>query len=153
MEIGPLQLAVGDPAKGLGGPAPRPPPPLFLEQTEAWRAEKKFLETELPPYISVWMTGPPVLSEGLNPPLTSPLRGESKGRIGKKTKKELLSFKMVISLLFALSQCSHVWRFCATWRAHGFSRNQHFYVWFYFIFWWKCAKTSKQVTYLWQINN
>ena len=60
MEIGPLQLAVGDPL-----------PPLFLDHTEAWRAEKKFLETELPPYIRVWMTGPPVLSEGLDQPLGS----------------------------------------------------------------------------------
>ena len=98
MEIGPLQLAVGDPAKGPGGPAPGPLPPgpllpLFLDQTEARKAEKKILETELPPFIRVWMTGPPVLSEGLDPPLTSPLRGESKGRTGKRQKKSSYHLK------------------------------------------------------------
>ena len=36
-----------------GGPAP---PPLFLGQTEAQRAEKIFLETRHPPCLRVWMT-------------------------------------------------------------------------------------------------
>ena len=35
-----LQSAVADPGERPGGPAA--PPPLFLEQTEAGRAEKKF---------------------------------------------------------------------------------------------------------------
>ena len=48
------------------GPAPSP---LFLDQTEAQRAEKNFLETVPPPYIRVWMTPPPSLSEGLDLPL------------------------------------------------------------------------------------
>ena len=82
MEIGPLQLAVGDPL-----------PPLFLDHTEAWRAEKKFLETERPPYLRVWMTRPPVLSEGLDSPLTSRLRGESKGRTGKRQTKSSYHLK------------------------------------------------------------
>ena len=38
-----LQSAVADPGERPGGPAA--PPPLFLEQTEAGRAEKKILET------------------------------------------------------------------------------------------------------------
>ena len=49
----------------------RVPPPLFLEQTEARRAEKIFFETA-PPFLSVWMTAPPLpslLSEDLDPPL------------------------------------------------------------------------------------
>ena len=33
--------AVADPGEGLGGPAPLP---LFLDQTEALRAEKTFLD-------------------------------------------------------------------------------------------------------------
>ena len=33
-------------------------PPLLLDQTEAQRAEKIFLETP-PPYLRVWMTAPP----------------------------------------------------------------------------------------------
>ena len=32
-------------------------PLLFLDQTEAQRAEKIFLETAPPPYLRVWMTG------------------------------------------------------------------------------------------------
>ena len=35
-------------------------PPLFLDQTEGQRAEKKFFKTAPPPspYLGVWMTGP-----------------------------------------------------------------------------------------------
>ena len=39
-----------DPGEGPGGPAP--PPPLVLDQTEAQRAEKNFLETPSPPPLS-----------------------------------------------------------------------------------------------------
>ena len=42
---------------------------LFLKQTEAGWAEKNFLGTAPPPYLRVWMTCPPPLSEGLNPQL------------------------------------------------------------------------------------
>ena len=45
--------SVVDPGEGPEGPAP-PPPPLLLDQTEAGRAEKKFLEIR-PPYLKVWM--------------------------------------------------------------------------------------------------
>ena len=38
-------VTVADPGKGLGGP---PPPPLFLDQTEARWAEKNILETPSP---------------------------------------------------------------------------------------------------------
>ena len=34
---------MADPGEGPGGPASPPPPPLFLDQTEARRAEKMFL--------------------------------------------------------------------------------------------------------------
>ena len=57
-------------------------PPLFLHQTEARRAEKNFFETgpppfcqglddQTPPFVRVWMTGPPLppLYKGLVPPL------------------------------------------------------------------------------------
>ena len=56
---------------GLGvGRGPRPP--VFLDQTEARRAEKKFLETTPP--LSQGLGDPPPpsplpLSEGLDPPL------------------------------------------------------------------------------------
>ena len=56
--------------------------PLFLDQTEARRAEKNFFETgplpfvrvwmtRPPPFVRVWMTGPPLppLYKGLVPPL------------------------------------------------------------------------------------
>ena len=45
-----------------------PPPPLFLDQTEARGAEKNFFGDPPPPYLRVWMTPPP-FSEGLDPPL------------------------------------------------------------------------------------
>ena len=54
-------MAVADPEEGPGGPCP----PLFLDQTEARRAEKNFLETPPPlpkglddfppPYLKVWI--------------------------------------------------------------------------------------------------
>ena len=48
--------------------------PPFLDQTEAGRADKTFLETfPPPPYLRVWMTRPPTptpLSQGLDPALT-----------------------------------------------------------------------------------
>ena len=40
-----------------GGPSH--PSPLFLDQTEARRAEKNFLEDRTSPYLRVWMTAPP----------------------------------------------------------------------------------------------
>ena len=49
--------------RGPGGPAP-----LFLDQTEVRRAEKKIWDCPPPPYLRVWMTGPP-FSEGLYQPV------------------------------------------------------------------------------------
>ena len=53
-----------DPGEWPGGPAP----PLFLDQTEAQRAEKSFFgyRVRVPgPYLRVWMTGAPLpLSQG-----------------------------------------------------------------------------------------
>ena len=45
------------------------PTPLFLDQNEARRADKKILSPP-PPYLRVWMN-PPSLSEGLDPPLNT----------------------------------------------------------------------------------
>ena len=42
-----------------------PPPPLFLDQSEARRAEKNFLQIAPPPFLRVWMTTtppPPLIS-------------------------------------------------------------------------------------------
>ena len=61
---------VADPGEG-----PASPPPLFLDQTEAQKAEKKFLRPPPPPcplYLRVWMSTAlplPSFSEGLDPPL------------------------------------------------------------------------------------
>ena len=49
---------MADPGKGPGTP-------LFLDQSEAQRAEKNVLETTLPTYLRVWMPPPPP------PPLVS----------------------------------------------------------------------------------
>ena len=57
--------AVADPGEGPGGTGL----PLFLDETETRRAEKKFFSRPPPsPYLRVWMTGPPPLSKGLDPP-------------------------------------------------------------------------------------
>ena len=56
------------------GMGPEGPPLLFLLQTEAWRAEKKFWETPSPPYLRVSITlRPPPLSQGLDPALAGVL--------------------------------------------------------------------------------
>ena len=36
-------------------------PPLFLDQTEDQRAEKKILGEAAPSYLRIWMTAPPYL--------------------------------------------------------------------------------------------
>ena len=53
---------MADPGEGPGGEAG--PPPLFLDHTEARRAEKSFFGDRSPPYLRVWMTGlpPPLIS-------------------------------------------------------------------------------------------
>ena len=51
------------------GPGRAWPPSLFLDQTEARRAEKNCFGDQTPhPYLWVLMTGP-ALSEGVDPPL------------------------------------------------------------------------------------
>ena len=52
---------------GIQGRGPCPPPPLFLDQTEARRVGKKFFETGPPPYLRVWMTAAP--ASQYDPPL------------------------------------------------------------------------------------
>ena len=61
---------VADPGEGPGGGGGGGGLPLFLDQTGARRTEKKFFLRPPPsPYLRVWMTGPPPLSKGLDPPL------------------------------------------------------------------------------------
>ena len=55
---------MADPEEGPGGPVP----PLFLDHTEAQKAEKIFFgdHPPPPPHLRVWMTGPPlILRSGL----------------------------------------------------------------------------------------
>ena len=77
----------------MGARSPGPLPPLFLDQTEAWRAQKKIFETGLPPLSQGLNDQAPALSEGLDQPLTSSLRGESKGRTGKRQTKSSYHLK------------------------------------------------------------
>ena len=49
-------MTMADPGEGPGEPAP----PLFLDQTEAQRAEKDFFKTALP-YLRVRMTTSPLI--------------------------------------------------------------------------------------------
>ena len=58
------------------GEGPSPGPPLFLDQTEARRAKKNFLETAPPPSKGLDDWGP-LLSQGLDPALLKKLLFES----------------------------------------------------------------------------
>ena len=64
--------AVANPGEGPGRPDPPTHPHLLLDQTEARKAEKKFLRPH-PPLLSYGLDDlpppPPPLSEGLDPPL------------------------------------------------------------------------------------
>ena len=64
---------VADP--GEGPREPPLPPPLFLDQTEARRAEKNSFGDWAAPFLRVWMTGAP-LSQGLDPALISFMCGD-----------------------------------------------------------------------------
>ena len=55
--------SVADPGGGARGAQV---PPLFLDESEGWRAEKNFFCRPSPPYLRVWMTAPPPY---LDPPL------------------------------------------------------------------------------------
>ena len=75
-------VAVVDPGEGSRGPSPH----LFLDQTEALRAKKKFLLRLPPPPLSQnLVTGPP-LSEGLDPPLCG-------APLSKSTRRSFASLK------------------------------------------------------------
>ena len=51
--LSPIGVSVADPREGRGGPGP---PPLFLDQIEARRAEKYiFFGDRAPPYLKVWI--------------------------------------------------------------------------------------------------
>ena len=56
---------MADPEEGPGGPE------SLLTFRPNWgpKGQKKLFETGPPPYLMVWMTGPPSLSKGLDPPL------------------------------------------------------------------------------------
>ena len=62
-------LALCSAGSRRGARDPPPPSSYFLAQTEARRAEKKMFRDRAPPYLWVWMTPPPSLSERLHPPL------------------------------------------------------------------------------------
>ena len=71
-------IPVADPGEGSGGP--NPPPPLIFRPNGGPNGRNFFFgggerifffETAPLPYLRVWMTAPPPLSEGLNPPLYS----------------------------------------------------------------------------------
>ena len=51
--------------RGRGTCPPPQPPPLFLDQTEARRAEKKLFGDHPPPYLRVWMTPLPLIWRSL----------------------------------------------------------------------------------------
>ena len=64
-----VEFSGGSRGRARGSP---PAPPLFLDQTEARRAEKIFLVTAPLPHLSQGLDDPPpppFLSEGFNPPL------------------------------------------------------------------------------------
>ena len=50
---------------------PLPPPPFFLDQTGA--EGPNFFSRPGPSYLRVWMTAPPPLTEGLDPPMHIPM--------------------------------------------------------------------------------
>ena len=60
-----MNTTVVDPGKGPGELAP----PLFLDQTEAQGAGKNFFKTSPHPLSQGLNDRPPLLSEGLDPPL------------------------------------------------------------------------------------
>ena len=60
--------SVADLGKGPGPPPP-PPPPLFLDQTEARRAQKIFLRSPRPALSQGLEERGALLSKGLDPPL------------------------------------------------------------------------------------
>ena len=59
-------VAVADPGEGPWGPEL---PPYFSTKKMPEGPKKTFVETG-PPYLRIWMTAPPPLSEGLDLPLT-----------------------------------------------------------------------------------
>ena len=82
---------MADPGEGGEGPG-RAEAPLFLDQTEARRAEIKFMETAVSPtpppsYVRVWMTEPP-LSQGLDLALNSYSGHKSFSKPNEKPKPE-----------------------------------------------------------------
>ena len=54
---------------GSRGGARGAAPPLFSDQTEARRTQKIFVGDPPPPYLRVWRTAPPSLSQLLDPAL------------------------------------------------------------------------------------
>ena len=47
--------SVVDPGEWPRWPGPSPPPPLFLDETEAQRAKKIFEDQAPPPYLKAWI--------------------------------------------------------------------------------------------------
>ena len=61
--VGISGLTVEDPGEAPGGPGPH----LFLDRTDARRAENKILLDRAPSYFRVWMTATPPPVTGSNP--------------------------------------------------------------------------------------
>ena len=90
--------------KGLGG---LPPPPLFLDQTEAWRPKKIFLRLPPPPYHRVWMTRPP------SPPPPIWMYGSTiAGYHGGTTCQVLFSESAILVFTFTFFPGRHVHIIC-----------------------------------------
>ena len=64
--------SVADPGEGPG-------PPLFSDQTDAWRAERNFFETAPPTHLRVWMTTHSLIWRSGSPTVTGPLQCMSPG--------------------------------------------------------------------------
>ena len=81
-------------SRGEGGPGGSATP-LFLDQTETRRTEKKFFWTPAPLlYLRVWMTKPhppPPLSQGLDPALIRELKQRRRRRQRERQKSNRLN--------------------------------------------------------------
>ena len=90
--------------------------PLFLDQTETRRAEKKFFGTPAPLlYLRVWMTKPPPptppLSQGLDPALIRELKQRRRRRQRERQKCNRLNKQ---NNNFARASCFFVHFFTVT---------------------------------------
>ena len=79
-------IPVADPGEGTGGPTPPPPP--FLDQSEARRSEKNFFGDQAPAFQRVWMTPPTPLSRGPDPAVYPVFEDPSNGSNTRRDSRE-----------------------------------------------------------------